>query len=155
MVLIDTSVWINVFADKQGDYSSHLNELLAGREIYLTRFQQLELLQGCRNEKEWGKLSDYLEGQDYLETQVGTWQAAARIYYELRKMGVTIRSPIDLCIAQIDIENKILLIHDDRDFTAISSLFPLQQKRWPRNEAGDTKLHEEHAQYKGDLKQDI
>ena len=149
MVLIDTSVWINVFADKQGDYSSHLNELLAGREIYLTRFQQLELLQGCRNEKEWGKLSDYLEGQDYLDTQLGTWQAAARIYFDLRKMGVTIRSPIDCCIAQIAIENKILLIHDDRDFTAIASHFPLQQKRWPRNEAGDTKLHEGHAQYKG------
>ena len=43
MVLIDTSVWINVFADKQGDYSSRLNESLAGREIYLTRFQQLVL----------------------------------------------------------------------------------------------------------------
>ena len=155
MVLIDTSVWINVFADKQGDYSSRLNELLAGREIYLTRFQQLELLQGCRNEKEWGKLSDYLEGQDYLEAQSGTWQAAARIYYDLRKMGITIRSPIDCCIAQIAIENKILLIHDDHDFTAIASHFPLQQKRWPRNEAGDTKLHEEHAQNKGDLKQDI
>ena len=147
MVLIDTSVWINVFADKQGIYSSRLNELLAGREIYLTRFQQLELLQGCRNEKEWGKLSLYLEGQDYLETQTDTWQAAARIYYDLRKKGVTIRSPIDCCIAQIAMEHKILLIHDDRDFTAIAGHFPLQQKRWSRSGADGSKVHEAHQLY--------
>ena len=147
MVMIDTSVWINVFADKQGDYSSWLNELLAGREVYLTRFQQLELLQGCRNEQEWGKLSDYLDGQDYLETQSGTWQAAARIYYDLCKMGITIRSPIDCCIAQIAMEHEMLLIHDDRDFTAIADQFPLQQKRWSRDEAGGLKVHEESKPY--------
>lgn len=52
MVLIDTSVWINVFADKQGDYSQGLYEVIGERDIVLTRFQQLELLQGSRNEKE-------------------------------------------------------------------------------------------------------
>jgi len=28
----------------------------------------------------------------------------------------------------------MLLIHDGRDFTAIASEFPLQQKHWPRDE---------------------
>lgn len=67
MVLIDTLIWIKVLADKQGNYASSLYKEITGRDIVLTRFQQLELLQGSRNEKEWGQLSEYLDGQDYLE----------------------------------------------------------------------------------------
>lgn len=130
MVLIDTSVWINVFKDKKGDYAASLASAVGDRDIVLTRFQQLELLQGCRNEQEWGKLSDYLTGQDYLDTSPSTWPAAARIYYTLRRQGITVRSPIDCCIAQIAIEQRIQLIHDDRDFIAISKHFPLQHQRW-------------------------
>ena len=130
MVLIDTSVWINVFADKQGDYSQGLYEVVGERDIVLTRFQQLELLQGSRNEKEWRKLSNYLAGQDYLEAQPSTWQAAARIYYSLRKKGITVRSPIDCCIAQIALERRVTLIHDDADFEQIGKHFPLQHQRW-------------------------
>ncbi|MEZ5536315.1 MAG: PIN domain nuclease [Thiolinea sp.] len=130
MLLIDTSIWINVFADKQGDYSRELQAMINGREVVLTRFQQLELLQGSRNEKEWGTLHEYLAGQDYLEATPETWAAAARIYYDLRKKGITVRSPIDCCIARIAIEQRVLLLHDDRDFEMMAKHVPLQQQRW-------------------------
>ena len=131
MILIDTSIWINVLSKKQSAiYANTLQELIAGRDIALTRFQQLELLQGCKSEKEWLRLSEYLEGQNYLETKSSTWKSAARIFYELRKKGITVRSPIDCCIAQIAIERRVLLIHDDRDFDVIAKSFPLQQKRF-------------------------
>ena len=131
MILIDTSIWINVLSKKQpANYANTLQELISGRDIALTRFQQLELLQGCKSEKEWLRLSEYLEGQYYLETKSSTWKSAARIFYELRKKGITVRSPIDCCIAQIAIERRVLLIHDDRDFDVIAKSFPLQQKRF-------------------------
>lgn len=130
MILVDTSIWIHVFRDKTQQYARRLYDDIGEQDIVLTRFQQLELLQGCRDEREWGLLSQYLEGQDYIETQPATWQAAARIYYDLRRQGLTVRSPIDCCIAQIALENRLLLIHDDRDFMAISQLVPLQQKQW-------------------------
>jgi len=131
MILIDTSIWINVLGKKQSaSYTNELQELIAGRDIALTRFQQLELLQGCKSEKEWLRLSEYLEGQDYLETRSSTWKSAARIFYELRKKGITVRSPIDCCIAQIAIERRLLLIHDDRDFDVIAKSFPLQHERF-------------------------
>lgn len=130
MVLIDTSVWINVFADKDGSYSTSLYRMIGGREIFLTRFQQLELLQGSRNEAEWNKLGSYLDAQDYLEMHSSTWLAAARIYYDLRRKGLTVRSPIDCCIAQLAMEQRMLLIHDDADFVAIAKHFPLQHLRW-------------------------
>lgn len=149
MVLIDTSVWINIFADKEGSYSNSLYRMIGGRDIVLTRFQQLELLQGSRNEVEWSKLSSYLDGQDYLEMHSSTWQAAARVYYDLRKKGLTVRSPIDCCIAQIAMEQRILLIHDDADFVAIAKHFPLQHLRWAVVQSGqDVKqIHEETGEY--------
>jgi predicted nucleic acid-binding protein len=90
----------------------------------------LELLQGCRDKREWGLLSEYLEGQDTIEMQATTWTSAAKIYYDLRKQGLTVRSPIDCCIAQLALENQLLLIHDDRDFVTINQVVPLNQKQW-------------------------
>ena len=130
IILIDTSVWIRVLSDRQGDYARSLQREIADHEIVLTRFQQLELLQGCRDEREWDRLHAYLEGQDYLETQAATWTEAARIYFLLRKRGLTVRSPIDCCIARLAIEHRALLVHDDRDFDVIGQHFPLQHRRW-------------------------
>lgn len=130
MILIDTSVWIQILGDREGRYAQDLKSEIAGHDVVLTRFQQLELLQGCRNERQWSRLHDYLEGQDYLEARPATWPAAAKIYSILRKRGITIRSPIDCCIAQIAMEHEALLVHDDRDFEMIGKHFPLHHRRW-------------------------
>ena len=130
MILIDTSVWIQVFKDKQGTEAQRIQIWLDGHEVVLTRFNQLELLQGCRDDKEWLLLSNYLEDQTYIEASVETWQAAARIYYDLRRQGLTVRSPIDCCIAQIAIENELLLLHNDKDFSVIHQIRPLIHHRW-------------------------
>jgi len=46
MLLIDTSVWISVFRDRSGQVRQQLEILTANQEVLLTRFTQLELLQG-------------------------------------------------------------------------------------------------------------
>ncbi|MFN6519522.1 MAG: PIN domain nuclease [Nostoc sp. CreGUA01] len=130
MLLIDTSVWISVFRDRSGQVRQQLETLIADREILLTRFTQLELLQGSLNEQEWTLLSTYLETQNYVELTIHSWQAAARIYYDLRRQGLSIRSPIDSCIAQAALENNLLLIHNDRDFETIAQVRPLQNFRF-------------------------
>ncbi|WP_017296967.1 type II toxin-antitoxin system VapC family toxin [Nodosilinea nodulosa] len=130
MLLIDTSVWVNVFRDRSGQLRHQLEELIAERRILLTRFTQLELLQGSLNEQEWTVLSTYLETQDYLELKSSSWQKAARIYYDLRRQGLTVRSPIDCCIAQAALDNNLLLIHCDRDFETIAQVRSLQHLRF-------------------------
>jgi predicted nucleic acid-binding protein len=130
MLLIDTSVWISVFRDRSGQVRQKLETLIAGREIFLTRFTQLELLQGSLNEQEWTLLATYLEAQDYIELSSHSWQAAARIYYDLRREGLTVRSPIDCCIAQSALDNNLLLIHNDRDFETIAQVRSLQHLRF-------------------------
>ena len=91
----------------------------------MTRFNQLELLQGCKDGKEWNTLARYLDAQDYVETTNTTWPAAARIYFDLRRQGKTVQSPVDCCIAQLAIESDALLIHRDADFATIATIRPL------------------------------
>ncbi|MGD8524426.1 MAG: PIN domain nuclease [Desulfobacterales bacterium] len=128
MILVDTSVWIEIFRDKTGHVVKAFQEIIGSENYALSRFHQLELLQGARNEKEWELLDDYLATQYYLEASNITWQQAARIFFELRRKGVTINSPIDCCIAQIALEWDAVLLHRDKDFEKISRIRPLEHE---------------------------
>lgn len=119
MFLIDTSVWISVFRDRTGVVRQSLEAIINDESIFLNRFTQMELLQGCRDEREWTLLETYLQEQDYIESTPNTWVAAARIYYDLQRQGLTVRSSIDCCIAQLAIEHQLILVHNDRDFETI------------------------------------
>jgi predicted nucleic acid-binding protein len=130
VILIDTSVWIEVLRDKSGRIVSVFRERVGEEIIAFSRFTQLELLQGAKNEQEWQQLDSYLSTQYYFETTEDTWRDAARIYYELRKSGITINSPIDCCIAQVAIESQVLLLHTDKDFEKIARIRPLAAERF-------------------------
>jgi predicted nucleic acid-binding protein len=52
--------------------------------------------------------------------------AAAEIYQQGRRKGITIRSSVDCLIAAIAIENGIPVWHRDRDFGAIARYTGLQ-----------------------------
>lgn len=131
MVIVDTSVWVDVLRDGSGEERRVLAEAVGDDEPALTRFTELELLQGARDEREWGLLQSTLDTQTYLEARASTWVDAARTYFDLRRLGRTVRSPIDCCIAQIAIDHAALLLHRDRDFEVISELRPLRQLRLP------------------------
>jgi predicted nucleic acid-binding protein len=88
-----------------------------------------ELLQGCRDEREWARTLEYLDDQSYLEMSVGGWTEAARVYFELRQRGLTVRSTLDCCIALVAIEHDLTLLHNDRDYETIATVRPLKQQR--------------------------
>jgi len=128
MILVDTSVWIEILKDKTGHIVEAFQKKIHSDNYALSRFSQLELLQGAKNEKEWQLLDDYLTTQYYLEATDSTWQQAGRIYFELRRKGVTINSPIDCCIAQIALEHGAVLLHRDKDFEKIARIRPLGEE---------------------------
>jgi predicted nucleic acid-binding protein len=130
MILVDTSVWIEILKDKTGRKARAFKRTIGDETYVLSRFNQQELLQAARNEKEWKLLSGYLGTQIYLETSDDTWPAAARIYFDLRRKGLTVQSPIDCCIAQLAIKHGALLLHQDNDFVNIAKVCPLMQKTW-------------------------
>ena len=130
MILVDTSVWIDVLRDKTGKIVEAFRTRVAEEICVLTRFTQLELLQGVRDEREWNQLDQYLSTQYYAETTAITWREAARIFFELRRKGITLNSPVDACIAQIAIEAGAVLLHRDRDFEIIGRIRPLVAERF-------------------------
>jgi predicted nucleic acid-binding protein len=125
MILVDTSVWVEIFRDQKKKARESFQKIVADEAYGLCRFTQLELLQGAKDEREWRLLDEYLEGQHYLEVKEDTWRKAARIYFELRRKGITVTSPIDCCIAQVAIDEKAFLLHRDRDFEQIARIRPL------------------------------
>lgn len=130
MILVDTSVWIEIFKDKTGRVTKAFEERIGPEYYVLSRFNQLELLMGAGDQKEWELLEDYLSTQYYLEATENTWREAARIYFELRRKGFTINSPVDCCIVQIALEHDAFLLHRDADFEKISRVRPLRQERF-------------------------
>ncbi len=127
MILVDTSVWIAVFRDKTGEVARVFTKRVQNQTYVLSRFNQLELLQGAIDQREWDLLERYLSTQIYLETTEATWSGAARIFFELRGKGLTVFSPIDCCIAQLALEHGALLLHQDNDFEKIAQVRPLIQ----------------------------
>jgi predicted nucleic acid-binding protein len=130
MILVDTSVWVEIFRDKAGQVVNAFQDRIGSENYVISRFNQLEMLQGARDEAEWKLLDDYLSTQYFLEASANTWREAARIYFELRRKGVTINSPVDCCIAQIAMEHGAFLLHLDKDFEKIARVRPLKQERF-------------------------
>jgi predicted nucleic acid-binding protein len=128
MILVDTSVWISVFRDQSGEIVAAFRKKVGSDLVVLSRFNQLELLQGAKDLREWQMLEDYLATQIYLEASADTWRESARIYFDLRRKGSTVSSPVDCCIAQIALESGALLLHCDRDFELIGKVRSLNQE---------------------------
>ena len=128
MILVDTSIWIDVLRDKTGNVVRAFKSRIGDEVIVFSRFIQLELLQGAKDEHEWNRLDEYLSAQYYLEASEKIWRNAARIYFELRRSGTKVRSPIDCCIACVAMESQAVLLHRDRDFETIAKITPLNNE---------------------------
>jgi predicted nucleic acid-binding protein len=125
MYLVDTSVWVDYLRGRATPPVLALRNLLAGEDIVGTAPPILqEVLQGADSierfeswKKTFSELLCYLPADP-----IGSHIAAARLYVECRKSGKPPRSRNDCLIAQIAIENRLVLIHSDKDFEAIASV---------------------------------
>jgi predicted nucleic acid-binding protein len=131
MILVDTSIWVAMFRDKSGQLQKAFRDRISSDIYVLSRFNQLELLQGAKDRKEWMIINDYLSTQVYLEISENGWREAAKIYIDLRRIGITLNSAVDCCIAQVAIENYATLLHRDHDFELIARVRPLYQDYLP------------------------
>jgi len=127
--LVDTSVWIGLFRQKDTAAVQRLRIILEQDIPFgISSIIYQELLQGAKDESDYQKLQDYLSGQRFYhpEDEINSYANAARIYFDCRRKGQTIRSTIDCLIAEIAIEHKLVLLHEDADFchmaNAISDL---------------------------------
>lgn len=129
MILVDTSALLPFLAGRSTRASDSFADALSeGIEVALTPIVVQEVLQGALEELEWRKLKAYLLTQAILAPRdpMTTHVAAARIYYDCRRQGLTVRSTLDCVVAQIAIEHGVPLLHDDRDYDAIARVRALK-----------------------------
>ncbi len=130
MILVDTSVLIDFFKGENNDSCRKFQHVLENHIPFgITSQIFQEVLQGARSIDEYRKLQRYLETQIffYPKDPVTSYAQAARIYFDCRKKGVTIRSTIDCLIAQIALEYNLSVLHNDNDFEAMTAAIPLKQ----------------------------
>lgn len=127
MILIDTAVWIDFFADRKTQQVKRLvSEIEQSEEICICGIILTEILQGIKKSNEYHQVKTLMDSLIFLEMNKDTFIFAAEIYRTLRSKGITIRKILDCMIAAIAIENKISLLHNDRDFDPIEKYYGLK-----------------------------
>ena len=121
MVLVDTTVWIDFFADRPAPHVAKLRELIENDEdLCLCGVILAETLQGIRSDAEYRRTKDRLDSLICFPMHQATFLRAASLYRSLRKKGITVRKPVDCMIAAVAIEYDLRLLHNDRDFDNIA-----------------------------------
>jgi hypothetical protein len=126
MLLLDTSVWIDLLADRRTEAVGFVLQREATEGIALTELIYLEVMQSARAGATEQKIRNILSQQQILQPLQGleTYDQAAALYRPARRNGPTARTAVDCLIAQIAIEHEALLVHNDRDFFALAESEP-------------------------------
>lgn len=125
MFLIDTSVLIDFFRGRPSEGVAIFESILDRNLAYgITSIIYQEVLQGASSSADFKKLAEYFSTLRFFQplSEIDTYEQAARIYFACRQEGVTIRSTIDCLIAQVAIEYKLTLIHNDKDYERMAKI---------------------------------
>lgn len=129
MLLLDTSVWIDLLADRRTEAVNFALMRESTEGLALTEMVYLEVMQGVRTDANEVGIRSILSAQQILLPAPGldTFEHAAALYRAARRKGFTIRTAVDCLVAQIALEHEALLVHNDRDFFALAQVVPQLQ----------------------------
>jgi len=130
LIVVDSSVWIDYFTGRNSQETETLDSLLGDELVAIGDLMLAEVLQGFRSDKDYRqarKLLLSLTVLNLLDTDIAL--KSAKNFRALRKNGITVRKTIDAIIATYCIENKLPLLHSDRDFQPFHEFLKLQKIR--------------------------
>jgi predicted nucleic acid-binding protein len=127
MVIVDTSVWVDLLKGRETGAVTRLEALLADeKDIFTTGLIIQEVLSGIKTGKEReavrADLGHFLMIMPTLQTHL----EAVNLFDRCRKAGYTIRSLIDCLIAALALEYDLEVLESDRDYQHIANAFPLR-----------------------------
>jgi predicted nucleic acid-binding protein len=117
VILVDSSVWIDYFRSADTAQVALLDSMLGRTRLAVGDLIAAQVLQGVRDQQEfrWVKRTfDLFFHVDLCDYELAV--KASENYRLLRAKGITIRKTIDTVIATRCIEDKLTLLHADRDF---------------------------------------
>ncbi len=134
MVLVDTSVWIEVFRKSS---ALALDRIIDFDEVVTCLPVMQEVLQGFRDEGAYLIARDAMRALPIVESplSVGVFDDAISVYRAARRAGVTVRSGVDCLIAACALRHNLEILHDDRDYDALARVAPLRVRRLARKTA--------------------
>ena len=129
MILVDSSVLIDFLEGRESAAVDRFIEVL-DRDIPfgLSPLTVLEVLQGASSDRDFATLRAHLGSQTLYDLDGGldSYAAAAKIFCDLRKKGLSVGSSMDCLIAQTAIEHGLFLLHSDSDFDRIARVSSLK-----------------------------
>ena len=128
MIVVDTSVWIDVLGGRRTRQALHRVELIeGGHAVALTDVIFTEVLHGLRSEDEAGLVERHLRALPVLRLEaLDDFALAASLYRTARREGVTIRKTLDCLIAAPCVRTGAPLLHADEDFDRLASCSSLR-----------------------------
>lgn len=127
MLLVDTSVWIEVFR-RESEF--RLVNLAQIDEIVTCLPVVQEVLQGFRDERAFRLAQESMLSLTIVESPLRqeVFVEAANLYRSARRSGMTIRSGVDCLIAACAIRHDLTVVHHDRDFDLLASVSALRSR---------------------------
>ena len=124
MILVDTSIWIEIFRTKG---SLRIEGVLEFEEIVTCLPVIQEVLQGFREERAYRTARDAMTALPIVESPMeeSLFIEAAGLYRAARRRGLTIRSSVDCLIAACALRHDMPVFHKDRDFDLLGKVSPL------------------------------
>ena len=128
MIVVDTSVWIDVLNDTPAPQAQRCTQLIeSGEPIALTDVILTEVLQGLRSDREAALVERHLRAFPVLRLEeLDDFVLAATLYRAARRAGVTIRKTLDCLIAAPCVRTGAPLLHADGDFDRLATCTPLR-----------------------------
>lgn len=127
MILVDTSVWIEVF--RRTSFS--LEEIVDLDEILTCLPIVQEVLQGFNNQAAYERARESMLAFPIVESPLRqeVYLEAVEIFRAARRVGLTLRSTIDVLIAACALRNDVTVLHKDRDYDVIARFSTLRTAR--------------------------
>ncbi|MEM1269738.1 MAG: PIN domain nuclease [Bacteroidota bacterium] len=121
MIVVDSSVWVDYFNQRETEEVRLLRRLLPQGIVAVGDIILTEVLQGFRSPRSV-KSADQLLSSLEVVGMLGAQRAkkSAELYRSLRRRGITIRSTPDVIIASFCLTEGLALLYADRDFDQIA-----------------------------------
>jgi hypothetical protein len=127
VVLVDTSVWIEVF---RRPARLRLDAVVDFDEVTTCLPVVQEVLQGFTSDIAFRAAREAMLALPAVESPLDerVYLDAVDLYRRARRAGITVRSGVDCLIAACAIRHGLTVLHHDRDYAAIARISDLRQQ---------------------------
>jgi hypothetical protein len=131
VILVDTSVWVEVFRKQR---PLDLEALVAFDDVVVCLPVVQEILQGIGDETRYRVARNALLSMPIIESPMeeDLFVEAAELFRTARRAGLTVRSGADCLIAACAIRHDVTVLHNERDFTALATVSALKARQTGR-----------------------